>query len=110
MSNSSGSPVLKIQQRVKFASFLFFSERGLTKIRVENRRKVSLLDVLDGAPREEKRGGQRTGVGNTLGIISRTDGICKVNDLSQLLKPSRKCPEMNITILSPSSRILGWSF
>lgn len=41
----------------------------------------------------EERGGQRTGVGDTLAIISGAKGIGKLSDLSPLLKPSRKCSE-----------------
>lgn len=46
-----------------------------------------------GPPREKKSAGQRAGVGDTLGIIGGINAILKVNDLSQLLKPSRKCPK-----------------
>lgn len=62
---------------------LFYS--SLKKFSQKLGRTVSVLDESWVGPQ-----GQRAGVGDTLGVISETNSICKMSNLSQLLKSSNE--------------------
>ena len=56
-------------------------------------KKGSLWTNLRWGPKREEWEGQKAEVGDTLGVTPGTSGIHELHDISQHLKPSRKCPE-----------------
>ena len=92
MSNGLGTLVLRTKNQIYL--FSIFSWRSFHKNSCgEQEKSIHFGQISDGASKGKDWEGQKAEVGDTLGITDGTNRIRELRDLSQHLKPSRKCPE-----------------